>query len=155
MGQLRDKMSDDLKLRGYRASTIRKYLTFAHNFVAHFRRCPTTMGEPELRAFLLYVLEEKRVAPSTLEVARSLLQAQRESAASSSLLPSVVSLAPDFDSETESEDAANPEEEDFAQRLLRLCGIDVLRCPACPQGRLVQRPLLSAVPAAVSGTDTS
>jgi site-specific recombinase XerD len=59
-------MSDDLKLRGYRATTIRKYLIFAHNFVAHFRRCPTTMGEPELRAFLLYMLEEKKVAPSTL-----------------------------------------------------------------------------------------
>jgi integrase/recombinase XerD len=66
MGQLRDKMSDDLKLRGYRASTVRKYLTFARMFVAHFHRCPTTMGEPEVRAFLLHMLEVKHVAPSTL-----------------------------------------------------------------------------------------
>lgn len=66
MGQLRDKMSGDLRLRGYRATTVRKYLLFARTFVGHFRRCPTTMGEPEVRAFLLYMLEEKRVAPSTL-----------------------------------------------------------------------------------------
>ena len=92
-------------------------------------------------------------AQQSLEVARSLLQAQRESA--SSLLPLAASLAPISDSETELEEAVEPQEEDFAQRLLRLCGIDVLRCPACPQGRLVQRPLPLAVAAAVPGADTS
>jgi len=59
-------MQEDLKLQGYRASTARKYLTYARKFVAQFRRCPKTMGEDEIRAFLLYLLEEERVSPSTL-----------------------------------------------------------------------------------------
>ena len=66
MGQLHDKMSDDLKLRGYRASTIRKYLIFARTFVAHFHRCPTTMGEPEIRVFLLHMIQDKHMAASTV-----------------------------------------------------------------------------------------
>lgn len=35
-------------------------------FVAHFGRCPTTMGEDEIRAFLLYLMEEEHAAASTL-----------------------------------------------------------------------------------------
>jgi site-specific recombinase XerD len=66
MGQLRDKMHGDLKLRGYRANTVRKYLIYARKFVAHFRRCPKTMGEDEIRAFLLHLMEEAHVSASTL-----------------------------------------------------------------------------------------
>ena len=66
MGQLRDKMLGDLKLRGYRSGTVRKYLFQVRKFVAYFRRCPTTMGEPEMRTFLLHLLEEVRVGPATL-----------------------------------------------------------------------------------------
>lgn len=90
-------------------------------------------------------------------MARTLIQAQRESAAS--LLPSAPSQVPETESDSEpesdSEDTLDPDEESLAQRLLRLCGIDILRCPACPPGRLVQRPLPLWVPAAVSGADTS
>lgn len=64
MGQLRDKMDGDLKLRGDRANTTRKYLIYARKFVAHFGRCPTTMGEDENRAFLLDLMPQ--VSPSTL-----------------------------------------------------------------------------------------
>lgn len=66
MGQLRDQMHQELKLRGYRANTARKYLIYARKFVAHFGRCPKTMGEDEIRAFLLHLMEEEHVAPSTL-----------------------------------------------------------------------------------------
>ena len=41
MGQLRDKMQQDLKLRGYKSATARKYLEHVHKFVAQFIRCPT------------------------------------------------------------------------------------------------------------------
>jgi site-specific recombinase XerD len=65
MGKIRDKMLDDLKLRGYRANTVRKYLAYARKFVAHYRRCPSTLGEPEIRAFLLHLMEEQQTAPAT------------------------------------------------------------------------------------------
>jgi integrase/recombinase XerD len=66
MGQLRDPMHQELKLRGYRANTARKYLIYARKFVAHFGRCPRTMGEEEIRTFLLYLMQEEHAAPSTL-----------------------------------------------------------------------------------------
>ena len=65
MGKIRDKMLDDLKLRGYRANTVRKYLAYARTFVAYYRRCPSTLGEPEIRAFLLHLMEEQQTAPAT------------------------------------------------------------------------------------------
>lgn len=43
----------------------RKYLTFAHKFVAYFRLCPMTIGEEEIRALLLHLMEEERMAPAT------------------------------------------------------------------------------------------
>jgi len=66
MGQLRDKMHQDLKLRGYKSGTARKYLGHIHKFVAHFMRCPTTMGEDQIRTFLLHLMEEEHASPSTV-----------------------------------------------------------------------------------------
>jgi len=65
MGQLRDKMAEELKLRGYRKNTVRKYLDYARKFVAHFGRCPTKMGEDAIRAFPLHLMEEEQAAAST------------------------------------------------------------------------------------------
>jgi len=53
MGQLRDRMKEDLKLRRYRAGTVQAYLRCVKQFAAHYRRSPAEMGEPEVRAFLL------------------------------------------------------------------------------------------------------
>lgn len=66
MGQLRDKMQQDLKLRGYKSATARKYLGHVHKFVAYFMRCPTTMGQDQLRTFLLHLMEEEHASPSTV-----------------------------------------------------------------------------------------
>jgi integrase/recombinase XerD len=66
MGQLRDKMRGDLKLRGYRANTVRKYLGYVENFAKFFWRNPSTLGEDQIRAFLLHLMEEQHVAASTL-----------------------------------------------------------------------------------------
>ncbi|PSM31773.1 IS91 family transposase [Haliangium sp. UPWRP_2] len=120
-----------------------------------------------IRRFLLHVLPEGFVktrhyglwasgkAQQALEVARTLLQTQRERAAT--LRP----LGVDSDSE---EDAAPKDESDaqdesdaenFVQRLLRLCGMDVSRCPACQTGRLVREPLPHQSLATGIGSDTS
>jgi site-specific recombinase XerD len=53
MGQLRDKMKADLKLRRYRSATIYSYLGCVKRFAAHHRRSPVEMGESEVREFLL------------------------------------------------------------------------------------------------------
>ena len=40
MGQLRDRMEQDLKLRGFSPATIRNYLLYCRNFAAFFMRSP-------------------------------------------------------------------------------------------------------------------
>jgi site-specific recombinase XerD len=64
MGQLREKMKADLKLRGYRAGTINSYLLCAKMFAAYHRRSPAEMGEPEVRSYLLHLVDERRIGPA-------------------------------------------------------------------------------------------
>jgi len=74
MGQLRDKMYQDLTLRGYRARTRGQYLRWAERYVAHFHRAPGQMGEPEIRAFLMHLLEQQAASPATHKMAVAALR---------------------------------------------------------------------------------
>jgi site-specific recombinase XerD len=68
MGKLRDKMDGDLKLRGRSDNTRTTYLRCARSFVAHHRRPPAEMGRDEVRDFLLHLVEERGLKPSTYNV---------------------------------------------------------------------------------------
>ena len=48
MGAIRDKMKADLDLRRYAETTKKEYLRRAQNFVAHYRRPPTELGQAEI-----------------------------------------------------------------------------------------------------------
>ena len=65
MGRLRDKMDADLKLAGRSESTRASYIGCAARFVKYFMRPPETMGEEEVRSFLLYLAVERKVAVGT------------------------------------------------------------------------------------------
>jgi integrase/recombinase XerD len=65
MGTIRDKMTADLDLRGFAATTKKEYLQRAQNFVAYYHRPPTELGEREVREFLLYLVNEKKTGSAT------------------------------------------------------------------------------------------
>jgi integrase/recombinase XerD len=65
MGQLRDRMAEDLKLRRYKPSTCDKYLRCARAFVAYHRRPPQEMGIDQVRAFLLHLQDTRKVSEAT------------------------------------------------------------------------------------------
>jgi len=67
MGQLRDRMEGDLKLRGIRLQTAEKYLNTARNFVAYYMRPPTELGAEDVRRFLLHLTEERKFKPGTIK----------------------------------------------------------------------------------------
>jgi integrase/recombinase XerD len=54
MGQLHDRMEQDLILRGLRPATRRNYLLYCRKFAAFFHRSPELLGEAEVRQFLLH-----------------------------------------------------------------------------------------------------
>ena len=55
MGELRDRMIEDLRLRALAPSTQRSYVRCARKFAAFHRRSPAELGESEVRAFLLHL----------------------------------------------------------------------------------------------------
>lgn len=65
MGQIRDRMEADLELKGFARTTRKDYLLRARHFVAHFGRSPETLGEEDVRQFLLHLVIERGVRPTT------------------------------------------------------------------------------------------
>jgi site-specific recombinase XerD len=62
MGQLRDRMEQDLKLKGFSPATIRNYLLYCRKFAAFFMRSPEELGAAEVRTFLLHQIEVEQLA---------------------------------------------------------------------------------------------
>jgi integrase/recombinase XerD len=67
MGQLRDRMEADLRLRNLRPSTQECYLRCARKFAAYHMRSPAEMGTAEVRDFLVHLRDERHVGPSTIK----------------------------------------------------------------------------------------
>lgn len=65
MGKLQDKMSEDLQLRRYAPSTCRQYIDCARNFASYHMVSPTLLGERDVRRFLLFLVQEKKVSDSS------------------------------------------------------------------------------------------
>jgi integrase/recombinase XerD len=65
MGQIRERMEADLKLKGFSPTTSKEYLLRARHFVAYYRRSPEELGEGEVRQFLLHLVEERGVRAAT------------------------------------------------------------------------------------------
>ncbi|MGD0680219.1 MAG: site-specific integrase, partial [Polyangiaceae bacterium] len=55
----------DLDLRRFAETTKKEYLRRAQNFVAHYRRPPTELGPAEIREFLTYLVQERKVGAAT------------------------------------------------------------------------------------------
>jgi len=68
MTKLRQKMLEDLQLRGMSAETQRAYVLAVKLLAEHYNRSPDQITEAELRAYLLYLRNEKDVSNSTFTV---------------------------------------------------------------------------------------
>jgi integrase/recombinase XerD len=62
MGQLHDRMAQDLVLRNLSPATARNYLLYARKFAAFFRRSPVELGQAEIRQFLLHCIEVQKLS---------------------------------------------------------------------------------------------
>lgn len=74
MGEMRDRMEKELKLRGYSPRTIKTYLRVIHNFVAFHRRPAEKMGSAEARSYLLHLIEDKHLSSSAINQAGAALR---------------------------------------------------------------------------------
>jgi integrase/recombinase XerD len=65
MSTLREQMLADLQLKGLTPKTQKIYLREVSNYAKYFNRSPEQLGEKELREYLLYLLNEKKLSKGT------------------------------------------------------------------------------------------
>ena len=66
MGNLRDQMETDMKLRDFRPATQSQYLHCVRQLTKHYERSPDELGEDEVRSFLLYLREDRALGPASV-----------------------------------------------------------------------------------------
>jgi integrase/recombinase XerD len=59
---LRQRMIEDIKLRNLSPHTIQAYVDRVAAFAKHIGRSPQHLGPKEVRAYLVFLVEEKRVS---------------------------------------------------------------------------------------------
>ena len=62
MGRFRDRMDEDLRIRGYSANTRASYLRCVRHFVRHFMRPPDQLTPEHIRRYQLYLTRDRRVS---------------------------------------------------------------------------------------------
>lgn len=70
MNPLRRRMLEDMQLRGLSKKTQECYAGAVQSLAKYYGRGPDKLGEEELRRYFLYLINEKKVAHSTLQIHR-------------------------------------------------------------------------------------
>jgi integrase/recombinase XerD len=71
---LRKRMHHDLQLAGLAVGTQTVYLRAVRRLAAHYHRAPDQLTEEQVRDYILYLKNEKRLASSSLAVAASAIK---------------------------------------------------------------------------------
>jgi hypothetical protein len=74
MGRLYDQMKRDLELRNSSPHPRRAYLACVRRFALYFHRSPEEMGGPEIRAYLHYLIKERKVSQGAVTQAYGALK---------------------------------------------------------------------------------
>ena len=65
----RERMSEDMRLRDFRPRTQEGYLLAVRQFIDRVAREPEVLTDEDVRAYFLYLREDKKLAPSTINIA--------------------------------------------------------------------------------------
>jgi integrase/recombinase XerD len=65
MTPLRQRMIEDMTLHGHKPKTIKAYVGCVVRFAQHFDKSPRFLGPDQIRSYLLYLINDRHVAPST------------------------------------------------------------------------------------------
>jgi len=69
MTPLRQRMIEDMQLRGFSSRTQECYVAAVRQLAQHFHRSPDQLTEEDLRQYFLYLANEKQVARATATIA--------------------------------------------------------------------------------------
>jgi integrase/recombinase XerD len=74
MTPLRKRMTDDMRIRNLALRTQETYVRQVSLFAQHFKKSPDQLGPEEIRAYQVYLINDKKLAPSSLIVAAAALR---------------------------------------------------------------------------------
>jgi integrase/recombinase XerD len=74
MSPLRRRMIEDMQIRNLTPNTQRVYIEQVVRFVRHFHKSPEDLGPAEIRTYLLYLANQRRLAASSIIVTVSALR---------------------------------------------------------------------------------
>jgi site-specific recombinase XerD len=74
MTPLRERMLADLRVRNYAPKTQRVYVQCVADFAMHFKPSPDDLGREEIREYLVYLVEQKKVSWSSFNQTASALR---------------------------------------------------------------------------------
>ena len=60
MTLLRQRMFEDMRIRNFTAQTQKRYIGAVSAFARHFGKSPEGLGSEEVRAYQVYLIEEKQ-----------------------------------------------------------------------------------------------
>jgi integrase/recombinase XerD len=60
-------MLEELQRRNYSSETVRGYIFAVREFAEYFRKSPELLGAEELRRYQVHLLQERKLAPGTVE----------------------------------------------------------------------------------------
>ena len=65
MTSLRQRMTEDMQVRNLALNTQTSYLQQVSLFARHFERSPEQLGRDDIRAYQVYLTNEKKLKPGT------------------------------------------------------------------------------------------
>jgi len=65
MSTLREKMLEDLQLRGITPRTQKKYIREVRDLANYFKKSPEELGEEEVKKYLVHLLEDRKLSTGT------------------------------------------------------------------------------------------
>jgi site-specific recombinase XerD len=74
MTTLRERMIEDMRIRNLAPNTQVSYLQQVSLFARYFAKSPNVLGREEIRAYQVYLTEEKKLSPRSITIAVSALR---------------------------------------------------------------------------------
>ena len=74
MTPLRQRMIEDMQVRNLALNTQRSYLEQVSRFSRHFNKSPEQLGPADIRAYQVYLTNERKLAPSSIVIAVAALR---------------------------------------------------------------------------------
>ena len=94
MSALRKQMEADMVVRNFSVRTRESYIASVVGIAKYYKRSPDTLSEEEVQRYLLHLIEERKLAWSSVNVAVSALNetVERAGAAAAAARPSRVGI---------------------------------------------------------------